>query len=235
MLRSIPIQEPLKAPVIQPLIQPFQPDPSLVLWLQPQRDDKWFDYSGKGNHGAIHNAVWKPTPAGVGLSFNGTDAYTDHGAGTSLNITDAITIDAWIKFSGNPTDEPTICGKTAATDGYYLMRSQWSPHIRFYLGDGASWVGEIKATEDLPVNEWVHIIATATKNGNGYLYKNGVDIKSEAVGAWTVPSDSLLIGYANHYGGPFNGTIGDVRIRNHALSTAENAKIFRAERARYGV
>jgi hypothetical protein len=62
------------------------------------------DTSGNGNDGTIYGASWTDGKRGKGLSFDGTDDYIDCGQGSSLKITGAITVEAWVKWigAGNP-------------------------------------------------------------------------------------------------------------------------------------
>ncbi|RLI91232.1 MAG: hypothetical protein DRO95_04750, partial [Candidatus Altiarchaeales archaeon] len=54
------------------------------------------DISKYGNDGTIYGATWTDGKFGKALSFDGVDDYVDCGNDSSLDITDAITIEAWI-------------------------------------------------------------------------------------------------------------------------------------------
>lgn len=235
MLRSIPIKEPLKAPVIQPLTQPFQPDPSLVLWLLPQRDNKWYDYSGKGNHGTIHNAVWKPMPAGVGLYVNGTTAYTDHGAGTSLAIPDALTIKVWAKPATVLPSFASLLRRQLDINSYFLSFDD-ANHMRFRTE--VEDVGRVTSISPLTYNDnqWHRFVGTwdGTKQR---LYVDGNEVDSDdQSGVIQYDASVLTIGAANTT--PdflFKGTFGEIMLLERGWSAAEEARSFRAERVWYGV
>ena len=56
------------------------------------------DSLGMGNDGTISGgATYTKGVSGSGLKFDGVDGYVDCGNNASLNITDTITIEAWVK------------------------------------------------------------------------------------------------------------------------------------------
>ena len=63
------------------------------------------DYSREGNNGTKSGGVTYSASGkfGTGLSFGGSDGYVDCGNDVSLQITDAITAEAWIKSTATGT------------------------------------------------------------------------------------------------------------------------------------
>jgi hypothetical protein len=60
------------------------------------------DSSGKGNSGTIYGTIWNNDGRfGRGLVFDGVDDYVEVANSDSLNITDEITISAWVKCEKN--------------------------------------------------------------------------------------------------------------------------------------
>jgi hypothetical protein len=55
------------------------------------------DYSGNSNDGTIYGATWVDGKVGKALSFDGVDDYVRVNDSSNFDITDAITIEAWIK------------------------------------------------------------------------------------------------------------------------------------------
>jgi hypothetical protein len=79
------------------------------------------DSSGKGNNGTVTGtAVWVPGKIGQALQFNGTATYVDCGKGASLNLTDAVTITAWIKMDGVGSDRKIAANEDGTTGGYKM-------------------------------------------------------------------------------------------------------------------
>ncbi|MCK4581031.1 MAG: hypothetical protein KAU10_06740, partial [Dehalococcoidia bacterium] len=65
------------------------------------------DQSGSGNDGTIHGApLWIEGPFGKALQLNGISDYVDCGNAESLNITDKLTVSAWVKTvdAGEPAE-----------------------------------------------------------------------------------------------------------------------------------
>jgi len=87
-------------------------DDSLVLWVRGQlsrrKGSVLADLSKKGNNGTIYGATYVNTPLGNSvLSFDGIDDYCDMGNDESLDITDEITVEAWVKGSALSDKEIT--------------------------------------------------------------------------------------------------------------------------------
>ena len=53
------------------------------------------DRSGNGNDGTIVGAQWITRRSGYCLEFDGIDDYVDCGHGASLDLTGAVTLEAW--------------------------------------------------------------------------------------------------------------------------------------------
>lgn len=79
-------------------------DPETIagMWLfDDDGGDVAEDSSGNGNHGdLINNPEWDNGKFGGGLAFDGVTTYVDAGNGPSLDITEEITIMAWVQFDG---------------------------------------------------------------------------------------------------------------------------------------
>jgi len=82
------------------------------------------DYSGYGNDGNVSGATWNSSGGYDGFGayeFNGSGNYVDVGNDTSLNLTDEITLMAWVKSNGDGyvivKDPPTEIGDCQSTWG----------------------------------------------------------------------------------------------------------------------
>ena len=183
---------------------------------------KVLDLSGKGNHGTITDAVWTRDEKGVAMSFNGTSAYIDCGNDASLNITDAITIEAWVKPS------------TASEAGYIIARknaSDWNSTYAVYFNGAtnkiifyANGVANVQSNAVVTETNWIHIAVVATQGGTTYFYKNGEPAGSGSAPAWSASADNLLIGARKEGAGVvglFHGAIDEVRIYAVALTASQ--------------
>ena len=178
------------------------------------------DISGNKNHGRLTNMA--PNVQGSawgngGLEFNGVDDNIDCGNDASLDITDAITVEAWVYSSWDQSDKG-IVGKYIGSTGYLLFA---------YPTGSVSWQVDgstNRVTTVVTPNVWNHIVGLW--NGtNVELFVNGVS-KGIDTGSLTSNVNNLIIGkylsVAN-----FNGLIDSVRIYNRALSAEEVAWSYR--------
>ncbi|MCK4429342.1 MAG: LamG domain-containing protein, partial [Candidatus Aenigmarchaeota archaeon] len=153
----------------------------------------------------------------------------------SLNITDAITIEAWVKKASLTQHGPFIVEKEDESSYVYGLYHTYgggeARSIRFHIRNST---GDVKGAGRFNITdlEWHHI--TGTFDGR-YLkfYGEGVLLDTTDWGSMqtikTGPG-KLYIGVwgknmgANH----FNGTIDEVRIYNRALTPAEILQNFNA-------
>ena len=177
---------------------------------------KVIDQSQNGNNGTIYGATWTAGRVGQALSFDGDDDYVDCGAGTSLDITDAITIEAWVKWGGSTGTFQSIVGKENA----YTLYSNNNNKLDLWLYQGG-WT-KVTSTTTLTTNTWQHVTATYNGSSSGEIYLNGTSIKqSDVSGNIGISVYSLSIGDKSSVGFSFKGSIDEVRIYNRALSAEE--------------
>ena len=184
---------------------------------------KVLDLSGKGNHGTITDAVWTRDENGVAMSFNGTSAYINCGNDSSLDITDAITIEMWVK--------PIALGESAPTYRYIVIKSLSYVIVynvaddgltaRIYSGTVSKSAHKIIAQSTFE-NNWWHI-ALVSNSTTIKLYVNGNEEDSNPSGVIDVTVNDLIIGSQEGTSRFWNGTIDEVRIYAVAL-TADQIK-----------
>lgn len=178
------------------------------------------DSTANGNNST--NTSSEPTKAagqiGEGQSFDGSTniASTNN---SSLNITDNITVSAWVNISSlSATVDDGIVGKCNFRNGYALARKHWSSHLSFTVGDGST-SANAASTQDLVAGQWAYLVGTATANGSMYLYKNGVQIGTGTAGIIVNSGNTLKIGDDEKITpGHFHGSIDEVRVSNIARS-----------------
>ena len=209
------------------------------------------DSSGNGNTGTLKNGTitcangdcptWQSTDGGQwdnrddvkfstgsALRFDGVNDYVDCGNDPSLNITDEITIEAWVYAE-------SVFGKTilskglydagsvgcVAAKGYHVCFDAGDLYVDMFTSGGvASW-----QYSNADTGKWLHIAVTYDKDSGGNLYYNGNSVDTDpGSGSICSNSDNLTIGrfssgeYPPYY---FDGTIDEVRIYNRALSQEE--------------
>jgi prepilin-type N-terminal cleavage/methylation domain-containing protein len=185
------------------------------------------DMSGWGNDGTLNTGetgINKSVTGVMGnaLSFDGVDDYIDCGNDSSLNITDAITIEAWVKLNsgwGIGSSWMAIVDRSWGEDprtSYSLVFRGTSGDLRLYRTNGTV----IGTKTSWPAN-WYHIVGISSEAG-GYLYINGtLDGSTPIAGFDTGANFNFRIGRSLNNQVPFNGFIDEVRIYNQALTASQ--------------
>jgi len=194
-----------------------------VLWYDfaELQGDTVYDLSGNGNNGTIYNAEWRRGHLVGSLYFNGTDAYVEVPHSDSLNITDEITIEAFVKVISFVNAYPVIVGKGDAyvsrfkaedTDKGRMMAS-W--HI---AGDWRHVYGNTV----ISAPALVHHVITFKSDVGTKMYLNGVlDKEAPTTGTLDTSTANVLIGNYEGLIRYLHGIIHFVRIYNRALSQRE--------------
>ena len=187
------------------------------------------DASGKNNHGRIHGAKWIKCGKGHALRFDGMDDYVDCGSGPSLDIRDAITLEAWVYPEGVPEGEPAIVGKYFTS---YIMTYYRTGRLFLYISNGRN-----NASIPFPTGRWSHVAATfdgaalriyvngemaaARPSKNKVIRPGGNLVIGRA--AATPGADDPILARASH----FIGMIDEVSIYNRALPGEEIRERYR--------
>ena len=188
------------------------------------------------NDGTINGEVnWVDGYIGGGLEFDGSTNYVDCGADPSLDVTDTITVTAWIKADiiGDWVGIVTK-GIESAT---FAMQTWGDGSLRFSpnWGDPAGAVGSGSFNSDnkMAAGEWVH--AAVTSDGETVrFYINGVldTLEVELAITFGTNTESLTLG-CDFPGGDeyYNGVMDEVRVYDEALTVAEIAQVMAGEGA----
>lgn len=206
----------------------------LVLYVKYDPTTGTFkDYSR--NHHTITNTdvtITRGKFGGAG-AYNGWTSYLNCGNDSALDITDAVTVEAWYK-PPQEYDHGTafhhLVTKCAQHHTGYLLIIQYATYpnqIRFGThGDSNRAVWPI--TE---YGKWYHLVGTIDAS-KVKLYVNG-ELKHE-VGSVGIPSNieplRIMGGVSSRYS---HGTIDEVRIYNRALTAAEILKHYK-QKGYYG-
>ena len=182
-----------------------------------------YDISGNENNGTTYYGAnttgmdcTKLGKYGGGCEFDGVDDYVNCGTGASMNITKAITIEAWVKLPAITTGVFTIISKGNGTTTNYWIDIRDSGTIYFggYTPEGEGCYENVsgKITE---ANKWYHIVGTYDKI-RSKIYVDGQVVRDVAkTCALTTNANHLSIG-ARLTSNVWNGLIDDVRIYNYA-------------------
>ena len=199
-------------------------------------------YDGTGNNntgsmsaGATRNAA--TCKINFCLSFDGSSGFISVSTSSSVNITGAISLAAWIKTSAT-NDYSGIIYKVSGNNGYQMsFHTSGAVRADFYNGSGA--ITPIYSTTNVEDNNWHFVVATYDGT-TAKIYVDAVLGTTAPTGSdyVTAASDSSFIvgndsGAASRY---YNGLLDDVRVYNRALSANEIQRIYDSGRyARYFV
>ncbi len=181
-----------------------------------------YDSSPYGNTGTLVNGpTWTSGRYGGGLLFDGSNDYVDAGNSSVFNITNSITLSAWIKTNQLYTNYwRLIVGKQ--THSVYSFFVEWSGnggYVRFEA-DNSTTRNAIAGPEFAgSVGEWIFLTGVYdSSDGIMRLYKNGVLFSSGTVSGSKLIGTNIYPVLIGGYGAQvFNGTIDEVRIYNRVI------------------
>lgn len=203
------------------------PIPSgLVSWWTGNSNT--YDDSGE-NHGKVQGeAIFGNGMVGQAFVLDGRNDYVIVPDSSSLDITNAITIDAWIKPTKGGV---TILDKTGSGDSanyrFFLGLADQESDMRLGFWNGSTYV---LSTSSIANNQFSHVAMTLV-HADGVdtlkLYINGVLDATHTIGFGAVNNGPLRIG-SDILGRFFQGTIDEVELFNRELSPSEIQRIHSA-------
>ena len=159
------------------------------------------------------------------LDFDGTYDYVDCGNDASLNITDAITIEAWVKPSQLLSYDNIVTKDLADGNRNYHLTTDVDELAFVFTG------GSVHTTTNanLAINNWYHLVITFSATDNLVkIYVNGIaktlNTGGTESGTPSTNTGHLQIGH-NYWDSNnlylFKGTIDEVRIWDVARTETE--------------
>ena len=196
----------------------------LHLPMQENAGSNTYDSSRYGNDGALTGCKWVEN----GIEFNGSSDYINCGNDASLNITDAITIEAWVKINSlHATEVKGIIDKTSFISAHIGWSLEVDSASRLIMRAG-NGVTSATALKSIKLNSWNYAVGVYTGT-NLIVYVNGVASTPTPLANIADSGTPFKIGSnfnaANRF---FDGSISDVRIMNRALSAAEIEAMYYA-------
>ena len=180
------------------------------------------DISGNKNHGEIKgDPQWVDGKIGKALEFDGVDDFVFVEDSDSLDITEALTLMAWVKPAVIP---PGAERKVVYKTGAYLIKvknSKMSGDVHV-----SGWIGSLYDAQVTPLNEWYHV-AIVYDGAAEILYVDAVEVdRLERSGSISTNSQHLGIGAIQKDFGSapydfFTGVIDDVKIYSRAMDANE--------------
>ena len=177
---------------------------------------------------SVTGAIWTPQ----GRYFDGVDDYINIPDAPSLNPTNAITIMEWINPTSFGTDYTCPLGK-GGNEQWYFRLGTASQLISFQMNKQTEDVWRsVEHPTALVAGTWYHLVATYD-GATIAIYLNTVKATNSVTGAIGVSADSLCIANLNTTTWYFNGSIGEARIYNRALTAGEVMNDYLATKWRY--
>jgi len=202
-------------------------DPTLVLDLPFSEGigNIAHDRSLYGNHGTIYGASWVDGKIGKALNFDGIDDKVVISDAPSLNLTDAITLAAWVK--ADPVQGPAarIIDKSVYPTAGYNLQIQviGVPGLELRTN---SWRGLYGATSIID-NEWHHIVGTYDRV-QFRLFVDGVEDVTPLADTNPIVTSNVDLQLSQYSGGgyPVKALIDEVRIYKRALTAQEILRLY---------
>jgi hypothetical protein len=180
------------------------------------------DASGKNNTGTLSGATWFAQGRyGRALSFDGVNDVVTVPDATSLDLTTAMTLEAWVRPTALSGYRTVLMKEVSGGLAYTLYAHDNAPKPAAYVRiSGKTTSDAVGGTAPLALNTWTHVAVTYD-GATLRLYLNGTQVGSRAVtGSLVTSSNPLRIGGNSVWGEYFAGQIDEVRVYNRVLDAA---------------
>ena len=173
-----------------------------------------------GNHHVgtlVGNPQWTQGVIDGALEFDGEGDYVDLGATADFDITDRITVCAWVRVTAFDTDWQPIIAK--GDTAWRLSRDQGN---NLHFACTGLWPEWVRGSANVNDGQWHHV--AGTYDGSELrLYVDGkLDASAKTRGSINVNTYPVWISEnAEHPQREWNGLIDDVHLYDYALSQAE--------------
>lgn len=193
------------------------------------RQNKWFDWSGKRNHGTLTNMALPTAWKTEGLKFDEVNDYVDVTLTPATVLYESFTLSFWSKHSSSASFQAIISDK-AVNYMYIMFLGGTRVYVSHRNAAGAQQVWNLVGGAFL--GSWNYYTLVTNVSGAAVSqtwYRNGVSLKDYAA------ADGISIGSAGVYIGQyvpatflFNGILDDFTIWSRAFSASEIRTIYNA-------
>jgi hypothetical protein len=210
----------------------------------------WSDLSSNGNNGTLVNGTGYNS-SGVGsMVFDGTNDYVSFGNAASLQITNALTVDVWLKANTSGDFITAVAKSNGATGGWTVQLRNLVNEWRFWVNFGVNTLGNgsnngwyyanfPKTWND---NKWHHFVGIWDGSSKTVkLYIDGIQGTFNAGGNPSGESSSignyngnLVAGSETGGNNPLNGNISSLKVYNIAFSPEQVLQNYNTQKLRFG-
>jgi hypothetical protein len=185
------------------------------------------DSSGYGNHGIlIGDPCWVTGRVSGAILFDGDGDYVYCSNSPSFDITNQITVAAWVNITTVPVHWASIA--TKGDSAWRISTFEGQRKFHFAL-TGPPDYARVDGSTEVSAGEWHHVVGTYD-GANIRLYVDGVEDPNSPQsysGLISTNNYNVCIGENSEMPGRYwNGHIDDVRIYNRALSAEEVRTLF---------
>ncbi|MFX1517372.1 MAG: LamG domain-containing protein, partial [Promethearchaeota archaeon] len=186
-------------------------------------DGRVRDISMNGNDGLVYDTKQIPVPTfGITLDFDGNKSFVEVMNSETINPSDEITIETWIK-PRTPDEGFIIASKKmgySSLNGYFFLYENGNFHFNF--GNGTSvFPNSVSSASTLKAEQWYHLAVTYDRHYVKF-FLNGINIGSIRRSEIIAPNDlNLLIGKRQDQVWKLNGSIYEIVMYNKALTESE--------------
>ncbi len=186
------------------------------------------DVSGNGHTGSVDGPTWTTSGRyGDGLRFDGVDDWVTVPDAGGLDLTNQMTLEAWVRPDALGTLWRTVALKEQPGSLVYALYA----NAQSDGPSGHAFVGgdmDVGSTSRLPLNRWTHV-ATTYDGSTLQLYINGANVGNRPLsGSLTTSTGALRIGGNAVWNEWFSGTIDDVRVYSRAIGPKDVKKDMRS-------
>lgn len=208
-------------------------NPSLVLYL-PLHELGGASLASKDAYGhlcTVTGALWRPE----GRWFDGSDDFIGLGSHAIFDITDSLTLEAWVYPESVTGDRTFISKGYQGNNAPFNFRLEGNK-FNFHSFDNNVKVFNATASRVTTVNRWYHAVATFDKSlssGNARIYINAsLDGTASYTNPLSTNTETVRVG-KHTTTAFFSGIIGEVRVYNRALTQQEIQHNYLATKWRY--
>jgi chitodextrinase len=178
------------------------------------------DESGNGNTGTIRGAAWTAGKSGGALSFDGSSSWVTVPDSAGLDLTSAMTLEAWVKPAALGTSWRTVLVKESPNGlAYGLYAHDGGPGPSAHAVVTADKYATASTT--IPVGSWTHLAASYDGSRLTVWINGNPAGNIPLTGSVTQSGGVLRIGGNSVWSEWFSGQIDDVRVYNRALAQSE--------------
>ena len=188
--------------------------------------DLYGNHDGTLEKGATENALpdWTPGRFGSALHFEGKGYQcVNIPQSPDLELTEAFTIETWVKPEGTGSEEPLIFKEAPTFESHtayaLYLGFEGNGRVGGFLEEEGFEKQEVQS-ESLPVDRWTHL-ALSFDGEALRLYVNGELVDTTAAESAQESKGPLKFGCAEVYGQDFQGKLDEVRIYDRAISGDE--------------